>query len=260
VGSGTVSLLTTVEERADICEELGIDRFVVVPFTREFSRTAPQDFVQNILIDRIGMREMIIGHDHHFGHGRTGNENLLLGLADSLGFSVDVVPAQLIGDGVVSSSEIRRLLIEEGDVARAAAPLGSRYRLTGSVVEGLRRGREIGFPTANLIPSDERKVIPKNGVYSVVVRIDNDAAWHPGMMNIGHRPSFEDTGRHLEVHLIGYEGELYGRTLHLEFIARIRSERKFDNIDGLVSQLHSDRERCIALAAESPVGGNGASK
>jgi len=208
--------------------------------------------VQTILLDRIGMREMVIGHDHHFGRGRTGDENFLLHLADELGFSVDVVPAQVMNDCVVSSSEIRRMIVEEGNVSKASEQLGYPYGFSATVVEGLRRGRQIGFPTANLVPIHARKIIPSNGVYAVTVRIAGETAVLVGMMNIGHRPTFEDTGRHIEVHIIDYDGELYGETVRVEFISRIRSERKFDNLEALIAQLHADRERCISFAEMRP--------
>ena len=252
VGTGDVSLLTTVEERADICFDLGIDRFVVIPFTEAFSTMSPIDFISEILLSKIGMREMVIGHDHHFGHGRSGNENVLLGLAEKLGFSIDVVPAKIMDESVVSSSEIRRLICEEGNLSRANEQLGYAYGLSARVIEGLRRGREIGFPTANILPIHTGKLVPANGVYAVMVSVDGDDNRYVGMMNIGIRPTFEDTGRHLEVHIVNFDEDIYGRRVQVQFISRIRSERKFDSVQDLVTQLKEDRERCIAFAELKP--------
>jgi riboflavin kinase/FMN adenylyltransferase len=152
-----------------------------------------------------------------------------------------------MGNVVVSSSEIRRRLLEEGNVAGAATQLGYYYGLTATVVEGAGRGRTIGFPTANLQPTHPGKLIPANGVYAVRVRIDGESDFRVGMMNIGRRPTFEDSGRHLEVHIIDFDAPIYGRRLRVEFLERIRSERKFDNIEELSAQLRADRARCMAL-------------
>ncbi len=251
VGSGPVALLTSVEERARICRELGVDCVVVIPFTYEFSRLTPDEFVTGYLLNKIGMQEIVIGHDHGFGRNRKGDEHVLQRLAEKKGFAVDVIPAWIMDQHVVSSSEIRRLICEEGNVARAAEHLGTRFGLSGQVVRGLGRGKTLGFPTANLAPSDPRKLIPLNGVYAVRISIDDENDVYAGMMNIGHRPTFEDTGRYLEVHIIDFDENLYFSSIRIEFISRIRSERKFENEDMLVRQLYLDKERCIASFEET---------
>lgn len=252
VGSGPVALLTSVEERAKISRELGVERVVVIPFTREFSRITPGEFVTEYLLNKIGMQEIVIGHDHGFGRNRRGDEQLLQRLAEQMGFTVDVIPARIMDQHVVSSSEIRRLICEEGNVARAAKHLGTYFGLSGQVVRGLGRGKTLGFPTANLEPDDPRKLIPLNGVYSVRVSIDEEDTMHAGMMNIGHRPTFKDTGRYLEVHIIDFDENLYFSSIRIDFISRIRSERKFENEDALVRQLYLDKERCIVSFEETP--------
>ena len=247
VGTGDVSLLTTVEERAGICADLGVDRFIVIPFTAAFSVLSASEFVSDILLAKVGMKEMVIGHDHHFGHGRSGNENVLLSLAETHGFSIDVVPAKIMDESIVSSSEIRRIIAEEGNISRATEQLGHPYGMSARVVEGLRRGREIGFPTANLMPVHPGKLIPADGVYVVSMSIEGGQSDLVGMMNIGVRPTFEGTGRHAEVHILDFEDDIYGKHVRVNFISRIRSERKFQTVDELVTQLNQDRERCIAF-------------
>ncbi len=240
-----VPLLTTIDERAELLEELGLDRFIVIPFTKEFAKLSAEDFVEKILVGRIGLKEIVIGYDHGFGRGRGGDAKLLAALGEKLGFTVDVIPPQVVERHVVSSTEIRTLLIDEGDVSEAARLLGRPYALTGTVVEGARRGRTIGFPTANLAVDHPRKVVPRIGVYAVLVTLEDGVTTLGGMMNIGRRPTFGDTGRHLEVHLLEFEGDLYGSTLRIEFVERLRDEQKFASVEALVEQLSRDRERCM---------------
>ena len=240
-----VPVLTTIEERAAILEKIGLDRFVVIPFTKEFSRLPAEDFVADVLVNKVGVREVVIGYDHGFGHERKGNASLLREMGPRLGFEVDVIPVQVVDSHVVSSSEIRRS-IERGDVETAAALLGRRYSMIGKVVAGDGRGRTIGFPTANLEIAHPQKIIPADGVYAVLVEIEDDVL-HPGMMNIGVRPTVDGTTRKIEVHLIDFEEDLYGRELRVEFVGHMRPERKFASLEELTKQLSQDRLRCKAM-------------
>lgn len=240
-----VPVLTTIEERAAILEKIGLDRFVIIPFTKEFSRLPAEDFVADVLVNKVGVREVVIGYDHGFGHERKGNASLLREMGPRLGFEVDVIPVQVVDSHVVSSSEIRRS-IERGDVETAAALLGRRYSMIGKVVAGDGRGRTIGFPTANLEIAHPQKIIPADGVYAVLVEIEDDVL-HPGMMNIGVRPTVDGTTRKLEVHLIDFEEDLYGRELRVEFVGHMRPERKFASLEELTKQLSQDRLRCKAM-------------
>lgn len=242
-----VRLLTTPGERAEICARAGIDRFIVLPFDAALAALPPERFVRDILQDRVGLQAMVIGHDHAFGRDRAGRHDLLERLGAELGFDVDVIPAAAVHDAVVSSSTIRRTLLEEGDVHRAADLLGHRYHLSGYVVSGARRGRTLGYPTANLAPEDRRKLIPADGVYAVRVRIGNRPDLLPGMMNIGRRPTFEESEVRIEVHLLDFEGDLYDRRLSVDFIERLRPERRFPTIDALVAQLREDEARCRSV-------------
>lgn len=239
-----VPLLTTVEERGDAVEALGLDRFVVVPFSRVFAKLPPEVFVREVLVERIGLGEVVVGYDHGFGRGRSGDRELLERLGAELGFAVDVMPPQVVGEDVVSSSEIRCALVEEGDLARAAALLGRRYALEGQVVRGEGRGRTIGFPTANLEGMHPRKVVPREGVYAVLVHRRATGGVYGGMMNIGRRPTFDGTGVRLEVHLFDFEGDLYGERLRVEFVEWVREERRFGGVEALVGQLSADQTRC----------------
>lgn len=241
-----VPLLTTIEERSDVMERLGIDRFIVIAFSEAFSKLDAEAFVEQVLVEQVGLKEIVIGYDHGFGRGREGDSDLLERLGARLGFAVDVIPPQAVDEHVVSSTEIRTRLVEEGDVTLAAEMLGRPYRLTGTVIEGDKRGRAIGFPTANLAVSHPRKVVPRRGVYAVRARGADLPVGQGGMMNIGQRPTFNSSGQHQEVHLFDYEGTLYGEELRIEFVKRIRDERQFDGIEALKEQLSRDRVRCKA--------------
>ncbi len=245
-----LTLLTTIEERADIMEEIGLDRLVILPFTKEFSRLSAEVFVEDILVRGIGLREIVIGYDHAFGRDRRGNADLLRTLGKKHGFTVDIVPARIIQKQAVSSRKIRRALEEDGGVEAAADMLGRPYCLTGRVVRGEGRGREMGFPTANIAVEHPRKAIPADGVYAVrVCRLSRDRNASPGnsslagMMNIGIRPTFGGGQRMIEVHLFDIEEDMYGELLRVEFVSRTRDERRFASQKDLIRQLFQDRVR-----------------
>ncbi len=251
VVTGTpVPLLTTIQERAEIFSALGLDRFIVIPFTKAFADTSAQSFVEDVLVKRIGLQEIVIGYDHGFGKGRQGDSDLLQNLGAQHNFSVDIIPAQILEQGVVSSTRIRELLTIEGDVAVAGKLLNRRYSLIGKVVHGDGRGRQIGYPTANVLVANPNKVVPKRGVYAVRVRKVGDLASHDAMMNIGLRPTFSDgqniADLRLEVHIFDFKEDLYGHDLQIEFVQRIRPEEKFNSIEALIKQLSKDEVRCRA--------------
>jgi riboflavin kinase/FMN adenylyltransferase len=192
------------------------------------------------------MQAMVVGHDHAFGKDREGGLALLDSLGQKHGFVVDVVPPLTVADQVVSSSKIRHALADQGQVADAAGWLGRAYSLSGRVVRGAQRGRTLGFPTANLQPSDSRKLVPAVGVYAVWSVLP-DGSRVQSMMNIGRRPTFEGTEIHLEIHLLDFDGDLYDQRLSVEFVERLRPERRFGSVEALVAQLREDRERCKSL-------------
>lgn len=244
-GANGIQLLTTLDERAEMLDAMGVDQLVVIPFTRDFSLLSSEEFIRDILWKTIGMAHIVIGYDHHFGRNREGGIDALRRMGQELGFRVKSVEKHEIGTVTVSSTAARRALREDGDVDLVASFLGRPYTLTGIVVHGQKRGRIMGFPTANLSIHDMRKIIPKNGVYCVDVDYDG-RVWR-GMLNIGTRPTFKD-GHHpsVEVHLIGFEGDLYGQSITVRFVDRIREEMKFSGMEELRAQLDVDRTVCIA--------------
>lgn len=239
-GDAGIKLLTTLPERREILEELGIDRMVVIPFDRDFSLLSSEEFIRDIIYDKIGVAEFVIGYDHHFGKDREGSIETVERLGKEFGFDTYVVSKREIGTKTVSSTAIRNAISEDGNVEIAADFLQRLYRLNGTVIHGDKRGKEIGYPTANIKPEDGRKIIPKDGVYAVGVRYEGQ--WYKGMMNIGTRPTFEEQHRTLEVHLFDFEEDIYGKEVQVRFVKRIRDEKKFSGVDELVSQLQKDEK------------------
>jgi len=230
-------LLTFPAERRELLEALGLDRIELLPFTPELARLAPEEFVRRVLRAQFGMRELVLGYDHGFGRGRTGDVALLRQLAREDGFSVDVVEA-VRDDGQPISSSLIRTAVAHGDLAAAERWLGRRYGATGVVERGAGRGRTIGVPTLNLAPPDPRKLLPPDGVYAV--RVNWRGASYGGMMNQGPRPTFGITARALEIHLFDFAGELYGETVTVEWVRRLRDVQTFPSREALVAQIGRD--------------------
>ncbi|MDP3149001.1 MAG: bifunctional riboflavin kinase/FAD synthetase [Ignavibacteria bacterium] len=240
-----LKLLTTFEEKVEILEEMGIDNLLVIPFTKDFSQLTSEEFFRQYILDGIGIKKMVIGYDHHFGKGRDGDEQKIRELGTLNNFEVQKTEAVTINETVVSSSKIRNAL-SEGEVKTAAQMLGRNYSFSGLVVVGDKRGRELGFPTANIQLENESKLIPKNGVYAVKVflgeRIFN------GVMNIGLRPTFKDTKIVLsEVHILNFNEDIYGKQISIEFIERIRDEKKFGSKEELIKQIEIDKQKTNLL-------------
>src|SRR5436309_15850930 len=243
-------LLTLPDEKRALLAELGLDRIELLPFTGELARLAPEEFVRQVLRARYGMGELVLGYDHGFGRGRTGDVELVRRLAREDGFAVDVVDA-VRDDGQPISSSLIRTAVAHGDLAAAERWLGRRYGATGVVERGAGRGRTIGVPTINLAPPDPRKLLPPDGVYAVWVWIGGRGTGDPkghgegrvgGMMNQGPRPTFGEEGRTLEIHLFDFDGELYGETVRVEWVRRLRDVQAFSSRDALVAQLERDRQ------------------
>lgn len=244
-GKGGIKLLTTLKERCEILEDLGVDVLLVIPFDRDFSLLTSEEFVRDIIHEKVGVSEFVIGYDHHFGRDRKGTIDTIKKLGSELGFDSYVVSKQEMGDVTISSTVIRRTLAEKGDVKRASEYLDRNYLLNGIVMHGDERGRTIGYPTANLKPEHENKVIPKNGVYAVKVRVES--TWYGGMMNIGVRPTFGEDERTIEVNIFDFEEDIYGETIQVRFVDRIRDEQKFGGVEELKAQLRSDKEESLAI-------------
>lgn len=241
-------LLTLLDEKSEVLAESPLDYVVVIPFTKTLARYEAEDFVDLVLRDRLGVRELLIGHDHGFGRGRTGDAEVLRGLGATRGFSVDVIEAVQGGDSrAISSTTIRRA-VAGGDLAHAADGLGRHYSVGGIVRQGDQRGRTMGFPTLNLGAPPARKLLPPEGVYAV--RVQTPIGSFGGMMNLGPRPTFGDAAAALEVHCFEMTGDLYGARVRVDFVARLRETRRFSSADALKAQLAQDELAArIALAA-----------
>ena len=247
-GDAGIKLLTTLPERCEILEELGIDSMVVIPFDRDFSLLSSEEFIRDIIFDKIGVSEFVIGYDHHFGKDREGTIETIEELGEELGFDAYVVSKKEVGERTVSSTAIRKTLSEEGDVQEAARMLQRPYRLNGMVVHGDKRGKELGYPTANIKPEDARKIIPKIGVYAVKVRVEG--TWYAGMMNIGMRPTFNGDEQTLEVHLFEFSNDIYGKEVQVRFIERLRPEKEFGGKEELIEQLKQDERQAREILRE----------
>ncbi|KPJ82843.1 MAG: hypothetical protein AMS19_06525 [Gemmatimonas sp. SG8_23] len=239
-------LLTTPVEKKEILAESGLDWAVFVTFTERLSRYEPRRFVEEILVGRLGVEELVIGYDHGFGRDREGDPASLERMGRELGFSVDVVSPVSAGGSAISSSRIRGLL-SKGDVEAAARCLGRPYSIRGIVVRGDGRGRQLGFPTANLQVVGGDKLIPPPGIYAVrgVLRSGS----HAGALHLGPRPTFKGSPPSIELHLVDFEGEIYGEEVRVDFVDRLRGVEPFTTVDALVRQIRSDVE-AARMAAE----------
>jgi riboflavin kinase/FMN adenylyltransferase len=237
--------LTTAVERLEAIATSRLDRMLVLRFDRTMAASSPEEFVDRVLLERCRMRELVIGHDHGFGRGRSGGATTLQELGRARGFPVEVVDRVTRGGVPVSSTAIRRA-IAGGDLAAAAGQLGRRYSLSGVVERGERRGHQLGFPTVNLaVPA--RKLLPPDGVYAAMV--ETPAGRFGAMMNQGHRPTFDDGRRLIEAHLFDFDGDLYDRWVRIEWIASLREIRRFDGVAALRRQLEVDRLHALAILA-----------
>lgn len=243
----SLPLLTTPEQKISLMAASGLDAVVVLPFTREFAGLPAREFVQRYFLERLRVREVVVGHDYCFGRGREGNIDLLKEMGNQHGFTVQVVWA-VETDGAVVSSSLIRAMLRLGKVEEAGRLLGRPYGVAGRVVAGKGRGAKLlGIPTANIRPENE--LLPATGIYAVRVRRGEEIL--PGAANIGTCPTFENGEFSLEVHLLDFSGDLYGENLGVEFVARLREERRFPSIEALAAQIHADiRAAREALAKE----------
>ncbi|MFT6130221.1 MAG: riboflavin kinase/FMN adenylyltransferase [Neolewinella sp.] len=234
----SLRLLTTTPEKAACCEAAGIDHFVVVPFTTAFSQQTPEEYIRNFLIKRFNPERIVVGYDHHFGKDRKGNLAYLRYHGEELGYEVIEIDAQEVNDITVSSTKVRNALLE-GEVNEAETLLGRPYEITGTVIEGRKIGRTIGFPTANIEPFHRLKLIPQNGIYAV--RVQWLARTLEGMLYIGDRPSLNDgRGVVIELNIFDFEEDIYGETLTVIFAGRLRGDLELDGLEALKAQLSRD--------------------
>jgi len=231
-------LLTTIEEKINLLEASGLDAVILIPFTLAYAEVTAESFILDFLWKELQVRKIFIGHDYNFGKNKGGNKDVLTAFGKKLGFDVAVINAVSVGDTVISSTRIRKAILG-GDVKTAALLLGRPYNVSGAVIEGKRRGAEMGFPTANIKPYKE--LLPARGVYAAVVKLEGET--YRGVLNIGFNPTFGDVPLSLEVHLMDFSGNIYGKSLEVLFIDSIREERAFPGPEELARQIRKDVER-----------------
>jgi len=240
-----LKLLSTFSEKEEIIRSLGIDYLIKLQFTAAFSNQSADEFVRSVLMNGVGTKKLFIGYDHHFGNNREGNITFLEKNSAKYGFSVCEIPRQDIDSVGVSSTKIRKAL-SNGEIPLANTLLGRSYSLQGKVIHGEKRGRTLGFPTANIEAPETFKLLPRDGVYAV--KVQWRASEYSGMLNIGFKPTLGGLNRSIEVHLFNFEEELYGEVLTIKFLDFIRSEIKFSSLEELKRQLEEDKENAIRVA------------
>jgi len=250
----TLRYLSSFEEKIILLEQTGIDHLVVIEFTKAFSQLGSCEFIKDILADKIGIHHLIIGYNHKFGRNREGDFKNLTECAKLYNFTIEQTEPLINGGEMISSTLIRDFLLK-GRIEESNRYLGYNYFMCGKVTGGNRIGREIGFPTANIKPHDEHKLIPGDGVYAV--NLEANGITHNGMLNIGWRPTLNPNQlrKTIEVNIFEFEGDLYGSDVTLTFIDRIRDEKKFETIEQLRQQLVTDRETAKAILRSKPVTG-----
>lgn len=241
-----LTFLTTMEEKITLLEKANVDHLIILEFNKEFSKIRACDFIKDILVKKIGTKHLIIGYNHHFGRRGEGDFNTIKQCSEPLDFRVEQIQGVLTEEGTISSSLIRQALIK-GKLDEANSLLGYSYSVTGAVVSGKQIGRTIGFPTANIKPDDQYKLIPGNGIYAVEVQYYGMN--FRGMLCIGSNPTVNtDAGlRSIEVHILDFEKDIYGKKISVIFRKRLRDEKKFDNTEQLAEQMELDKQNTIRL-------------
>ncbi|MES2865111.1 MAG: bifunctional riboflavin kinase/FAD synthetase [Bacteroidota bacterium] len=239
-----IKLLNTMEEKSTLLQKKGIQNFIIHPFDKTFSELSPREFVAQVLVEKLNIQKIIIGHDHKFGKNRAADFNDLINFGKEFGFEVEEISAQQINEVSVSSTKIRNSLLE-GNISLANDYLGYPYILSGNVVKGNQLGRTIGFPTANIEIPEEYKLIPKNGVYVVTANVNNQVVF--GMMNIGVKPTLGENKLSIEVHLLNFDSHIYNQKIQVNVLERLRDEQKFESFNALKSQLELDRKNTVAF-------------
>ncbi|MBQ0769170.1 MAG: bifunctional riboflavin kinase/FAD synthetase [Bizionia sp.] len=243
-----IKLINSIAEKTEILKQFGINRLLVKEFTKDFSRLTAEEFVEQILVKELKAKHIIIGYDHHFGRNRTANIDDLKAFGKVYGFEVEEITKQDINDVAVSSTKIRKALIE-GNIKTANSYLGYNFFLSGTVVSGKGLGRTINFPTANIEIVENYKLIPKHGVYVVKSIINSEIVF--GMMNIGTNPTVNGGKQTIEVHFLDLDESLYDSHLKVELLHRLRNERKFNSVEALTEQLHRDKQHTLDFIAQN---------
>ena len=239
-------LLTSLDEKIELFEQSGIDHLIIYPFTPEFAQLTYSEFVEQVLVDQIHTKFLVVGYDHKFGKNRQGDFEFLKNCADRLGFQIEKLDVLLMNESNISSTKIREA-IQHGDLETANIFLGYPFMLNGVVVEGQKLGRQIQFPTANIETLDPDKIIPGYGVYAVKVKVAGKL--YLGMLNIGSRPTVNNNADHrsVEVNIFGFDADIYGEHLEVIFYHKLRDEQKFASLDVLKDQLARDKKDTMSF-------------
>jgi len=240
-----IELLSTHSEKVKLIESIGIEHMLIIKFTKEFSQLGPDKFLKKYIVDGIGAREVVIGYDHHFGKERGGDINFLQKKGSDSGFEVTVIPAYDIDGVAISSSKIRKAILE-GDIKLANKYLGRLYSFSGKVIRGDKRGRELGFPTANLDVENKDKLLPAIGIYAVEFIVKEKK--HFGLLSVGKRPTFYSAGDIVpEVYIYDFDKNIYDEFVTVNVVERIRGEEKFSSAEELVKQMNNDKKVGIEI-------------
>jgi len=241
-----LAFLTTIEEKIVLLEKAKVDHLIIIEFNKQFSKIKACDFIKDILVEKIGTKHLIIGFNHHFGRSGEGDFNTIKQCSESNAFKVEQVQGFHTEEGAISSSSIREALLN-GKLDEANRWLGYSYSVSGTIIEGRKIGRSIGFPTANIDPDNKYKLIPGNGVYAVEVHLDDKN--YMGMLSIGSNPTVnaDIRIRSIEVHILNYNMDIYGRKISVTFRKRLRDEKKFDNIEQLTQQMELDKHDTLRV-------------
>lgn len=240
-----VYLLSTLEEKIEMFSKLDVENVFIIEFTKEFSQYSAEQFIGKYLIGGIGFSEIAIGYDHHFGKGRGGNADILSSIGYENGFKTSIIQSFSVEDTIVSSTKVRNALMN-GDVSLAAKMLGRYYQFSGTVVGGDKRGRALGYPTANIELDSAEKLLPLIGIYAVKVSINGQTM--NGLLSIGRRPTFYEDGEVVsEVYIYNFDKQIYGEKLSISLVERLRGEEKFNSIDELIAQMNQDKENGIKV-------------
>ncbi|MEN0056865.1 MAG: bifunctional riboflavin kinase/FAD synthetase [Mucilaginibacter sp.] len=240
----SLKLITTMDEKAQLMESLGVDHFIITPFSRDFSNQTAEGYIRDVLVNKIGTKKIVIGYDHRFGKDRQGGLDDLLRLGPVYGFDVVEIPEQDINEVAISSTRVRNALLSN-QIDLANSCLGYPFFITGTVIRGDQLGRELGYPTANIVVAEKYKLIPADGIFAVTVNVGGKH--HKGMAYIGSRPTVNGVTRNIEVNIFDFNQDIYNQAIRMEFHHYVRGDVKFESLDQLKTQLAKDKEDVLAL-------------
>ena len=240
----SLKLITTITEKAALMEDLGIDHLIITPFSRDFSNQTAESYIRDVLVNKIGTKKIVIGYDHRFGKDRQGGLEDLQRLGPVYGFDVVEIPEQDINEVAISSTRIRNALLN-GEIDLANSFLGYPFFITGTVIRGDQIGRQLGYPTANIVVEEKYKLIPTDGIFAVTVTVAGNQ--YKGMAYIGSRPTVNGLTRNIEVNIFDFDQEIYNQAIRMEFHHYVRGDVKFASLDELKVQLAKDKEDVLAL-------------